>query len=340
MTQVILDKKTEEELRRARLETNQLIFESDTKKLVLFDGATNNKYETGGGVESIPGPPGPRGISGATGSSGAQGTQGYQGSQGSQGNQGLLGNRGYQGIPGSGFSGPSLTLTNGSYSTTLATDSAGRFDITPSDGYYVDVNTWSLNVCCSNQYLRIIGMAGEGNPCLASSTGYIQFRNAINGGAAALGIPDYRLADGYFTNIHSTNAVTVDSDEEKKTEIIDIPYGLEFIEKLRPVSYKWLNHEVIYDNEDPENPVKTIEMTTHDRRHFGLIGQDIEKVMDDMNIDSNDLGAYVKDDEGSLALRYEEFIAPMIKSIQELSEQNKKLLTQLEEQGIIIKGDS
>jgi hypothetical protein len=58
-----------------------------------------------------------------------------------------------------------------------------------------------------------------------------------------LGATATRFTNGYFTNITTTNAVTVDSDETAKTDIVTSTLGLNLIEKLRPVSYKWENYD-------------------------------------------------------------------------------------------------
>ena len=63
---------------------------------------------------------------------------------------------------------------------------------------------------------------------------------------------------------------------------------------------------------------------THGRTHYGMIAQDVEKVLD-----GKDFGGFVNHNysledgtEGKgelhMSLRYEEFISPMIKSIQEV----------------------
>jgi hypothetical protein len=148
--------------------------------------------------------------------------------------------------------------------------------------------------------------------------------------SGTLGITGTRISNAYYTNITSTNALTVDSDETKKTDIVDSVLGLDFINALRPVSYKWLNYEYTVTKMIPNEvgelvATEVVKETAHDRTHYGLVAQDIEKVMADLNIDSKDLGAYVKDEDGKLGIRYGELIAPLIKAIQELSARIKAL---------------
>ena len=173
-----------------------------------------------------------------------------------------------------------------------------------------------------------------------------------------------------WDNIFIQNSATV-SDERHKEDIEDTSLGLEFINKLRPVSFKrkdWDDEvevegshdaqpaqyrggsdEILYEEGDdiPEGKkvgdvkkaavlgnkvadatdateavMETVEHR-YNRKHQGLIAQEVKKVLDDMSIDTNDFAGYVdaniKDDTDRLLLRYIEFIAPLIKSVQELS---------------------
>ena len=76
--------------------------------------------------------------------------------------------------------------------------------------------------------------------------------------------------------------------------------GLDFINKLKPVTYNWKD----------ESRSKKL--------HYGLVVQDIIKVLEEENIELNDFGAI--NDEGKFyGLNYSEFISPLIKAVQELS---------------------
>jgi hypothetical protein len=59
------------------------------------------------------------------------------------------------------------------------------------------------------------------------------------------------------------------------------------------------------------------------RRHLGLIAQEVKEAIDKNNIDPKDFGPWILTDtenpDSDQALRYEEFISPIIKAIQELS---------------------
>jgi hypothetical protein len=160
-----------------------------------------------------------------------------------------------------------------------------------------------------------------------------------------------------LTTTFAYGSVQNRSDQRDKAEIRDTLLGLDFVLSLRPVDYKWDMREDykparpdIVKPELPNNP--TAEQTAeynialdsynsiisawqqsirisnlvHDgskirtRYHHGLIAQEVKSVLDSKGID---FGGYqdhsVKGGEDVLSLGYSEFIAPLIKAIQELN---------------------
>ena len=109
-----------------------------------------------------------------------------------------------------------------------------------------------------------------------------------------------------FDNVRATNGTIETSDKNLKNTIVTSDLGLDFINKLNPVSYKFNN--------------KT-------RTHYGLISQEIETVLGTISKSATDFAGFCKDevdDDGNAmtpkyGLRYTEFISPIIKAIQELS---------------------
>ena len=147
-------------------------------------------------------------------------------------------------------------------------------------------------------------------------------------GAVAIGNFLYPIVDNTWTcgqngnrwsAIWAANGVIQTSDEREKTEIITSQLGLDFINKLNPVSYKWKSggNKVIETNEQGE--VTKIESTKGERTHFGLLAQEVKKSLPD----GVDFGGWILTDKenpnSQQALRYDQFIAPLIKAIQELS---------------------
>ncbi len=98
-------------------------------------------------------------------------------------------------------------------------------------------------------------------------------------------------------------AWTITSDKRWKDQIQDVGYGLDFIDSLHPVSYV---------RKDAGSGAK---------QEYGFIAQDVEKVFEQFGDKTQ--GMLTKTDKGYLELRYNDFFAPIVKAIQELSTMNR-----------------
>lgn len=118
--------------------------------------------------------------------------------------------------------------------------------------------------------------------------------------------------------IYSTKSTIATSDREEKKNITIIDKAKEFIMKLKPVSYMFNN-------------------ATADRHHYGFIAQDVEEAMNELDMTSIDFGGLCKDlkegsdDEYIYGLRYEEFIAPLVATVQQQQKEIDELKSAIEE---------
>ena len=141
-----------------------------------------------------------------------------------------------------------------------------------------------------------------------SGHGGIQFGNnnitPMSAGSEADNAVDLGASNLRYDDIYATNSSIQTSDQQEKNTIEDSDLGLDFVKRLSPKSY-------IFNG-------KT-------RTHYGLIAQDVETVLSDINKPTSGFAGFVKDDiseeqDGSLyryGLRYTEFVAPLIKAIKE-----------------------
>lgn len=125
---------------------------------------------------------------------------------------------------------------------------------------------------------------------------------------------------GAGTTPYAYNALQVRSDIRDKTDIRDSVLGLDFIEKLRPVDYKW-NYRELYENND--NSSEELKGT---RYHHGFIAQEVGEIIKETGVD---FGGYqdhtVNGGCDVQTIGYEELIAPMVAAIKELSARVKEL---------------
>ncbi len=181
----------------------------------------------------------------------------------------------------------------------------------------------------SERYIGLIPAYVSGG----TEFGYLSLNNVqasllVNGSLRPLGChpwasANYNLGSAslQWSQIYLVNNPIVSSDQNYKTDIVDSNLGLDFVNDLRPVSFK-LTHT------DGREGVRT---------HYGLIAQEVESVLGD---DASDTAIWTKEtieaspevpaDEGlpglpaveeheKQGLRYDELISPMIKAIQELT---------------------
>lgn len=124
------------------------------------------------------------------------------------------------------------------------------------------------------------------------------------------------------TTTYAYGAVQDRSDARDKADIQETDLGLAFIDKLKPVKFKW-NYREDYEGDNDGSKIRN-------RYHQGLLAQDVKDVMDNLNID---FGGYqdhsINGGGDRLTLGYNEFIAPMIKAIQELSDQNRQMMNRI-----------
>jgi hypothetical protein len=183
-------------------------------------------------------------------------------------------------------------------------------------------------------------------PTWDSSTGYeyvrfisdcdtarsMYFNRHIQTGGSVYPTDDGTRYLGYSGNrwntVYATTGTINTSDQNEKTDIADSDLGLNFINALRPVSFKWI------DRGGGEAGVRT---------HYGLLGQEVESVLGDaapttaiwtksaipasaaVEETYNDNGTIEMEGKAAVeehdlqGLRYEELISPLIKAIQELT---------------------
>ncbi|NVN92828.1 MAG: tail fiber domain-containing protein [Desulfuromonadales bacterium] len=129
-----------------------------------------------------------------------------------------------------------------------------------------------------------------------ASANYFTNATAIGNGATVDASNKVRIGNSFVTVIEGPVNMTVGSDSRLKKDVEYIGQGLAFIRALRPVQYRLKNG--------------------NDRIDFGFIAQDIEALL---GTEYNVLGVGA-DSERTLSLRYTDFIAPLVKAMQEQQE--------------------
>lgn len=197
----------------------------------------------------------------------------------------------------------------------------------------------SLYSALGNNTSEYMYVCADSNIALAPNCNTIANRKLIwisgtqfypeTSGSHTLGTSTYK-----WGQIYSTASSISTSDANQKHDIAELDStSVDFILGLSPKSYKF--------NDGTSN-----------RDHWGLIAQDVEELMTELQMDSKDFAGFIKspkekieneatgelvldlDADGNAqyeyALRYEEFIAPLIKTVQEQQKQIEELRTEIE----------
>lgn len=173
------------------------------------------------------------------------------------------------------------------------------------------------------------------------------FSTALGYNSVVTASNEMRLGNS-STTVKLGNGTTVTSDKRDKIDISENELGLDFINSLKTVKWHDNNRDKYFKKEFDketstehviiENGVPVIIQDEYEsgsrkgtRWHRGLVAQDVLELIDSKNFSAvKDTTVNNKDKHiEELTLDYNQFIAPMIKAIQEMSEKVKYLEEQL-----------
>ncbi len=150
-----------------------------------------------------------------------------------------------------------------------------------------------------------------------------------------------RIGDGSVTSIGGYTDWSNISDGRIKKNIKQNVPGLEFINKLKPVTYnlnldaadrimqtqtgKEKNRKI----SETDKEVLTARKAKEQIVYTGLVAQEVEKAAKELNYDFSGVDA-AKNDKDLYGLRYSQFVVPLVKAVQELSAENEVLKSENE----------
>lgn len=184
-----------------------------------------------------------------------------------------------------------------------------------------------------------------GYSALSNNTAY-SYCTGLGYNAQVTGDRQVQLG-GASDTIYAQKAVVTRSDERDKIDITDSDLGLNFILKLKPRRYKMNPREAYFQTTENTEMISE-NIATNDytapndgskarkRPHYGLVAQEVKQAMNELDIDfAGYLDSKVDGGEDVLSLGYTEFIAPMIKAIQ----QQQEMIEALKKEILFLKGD-
>jgi hypothetical protein len=180
---------------------------------------------------------------------------------------------------------------------------------------------------------------GTGNICIgynadpyASTTTYSIVLGTGLTGTAASRVHIGNSSSHIYNDFNSNATWTHSSDKRQKIDIKEDKLGLDFINDMKPVTFKhkspsefpkeWTSYDA--EDKEPMGGDKTV---------HGLIAQDVKEALDKQGIDT--FGGWDVGPDGRQSVSFEAFVLPLINSVKELTkkvEEQQKEINKLKKQ--------
>ena len=189
--------------------------------------------------------------------------------------------------------------------------------------YNTAVGFEAMNSNTTGAYNTAVGFrANSLGTILENSTG-------IGWGAEPSASNTIVIGNSLVTSIGGQVAWTTLSDGRFKKNIKENVVGLDFIMKLKPITYNYdANAIASFRNTSDENRLRESEALMEKEVQSGFIAQDVEQAANEVNYNFHGVDA-PKNKESSYSLRYAEFVVPLVKGMQEQQEEIIKLKRQI-----------
>jgi len=221
----------------------------------------------------------------------------------------------------SGYSITTANFNTGVGNNTLYTCTTGGSNTANGRWSLYNLTTGSLNSCLGrNSGVNIT--TGENNICI----GYQAGATSSPSGQITTGSNNVVLGNNSISNLYCADASISSSDSRDKTDVTDFTKGLEWIEALRPVTFRW-DRRTWYGTE--EEPYGTPDGSKKRQRlHLGFLAQEalaVEQANGYGNSNDDSLILNLTDDGMSYGMKYERLVPILVNAIKELSTRVKTL---------------
>jgi len=218
----------------------------------------------------------------------------------------------------------------GAYTAVQNNDEIGAIEFCASDGTDLATRAASIGVAVdgtpgSNDMPgRLVfsttadGASSPTERMRIQSGGYARFGGFILPATGADNTYQVGASGERWSAIWAANGTIQTSDKRAKKDIAASVLGSEFIKQLNPISYKWIEGGKIETDQRNDDNTIVYESVPGTRTHWGFIAQEVKEAVDAAGVDFGGWVLTDKDDPDSQqALRYDQFIAPLTKALQE-----------------------
>ena len=187
-----------------------------------------------------------------------------------------------------------------------------------SDGYQNVAVGHEAGLNGNNTQCTFVGASADNNGGNARTNS-----TAIGYGAIIYGSNMVRVGNASVVSIGGYAEWTNISDKRFKTNIKEDVPGLNFILKLRPVTYQ-LDLQAINKHLGIKNASKELNAAKQKAIQTGFIAQEVEKTANDIGYEFSGVDK-PEDERGEYGLRYAQFVVPLVKGMQEQQKQIQRL---------------
>ena len=208
----------------------------------------------------------------------------------------------------------------------MGRNSSGDLDNAINGNACTVVGNYSLRAQLSGAYNSVFGFNAS-NFSFDNVTG--NYNTSLGYGAkmsARTSSYQFTLGNGDTNNLRCADtSISSLSDRRDKTEIIDSPYGLEFIKSVRPVQFKW-NKRKLTEHENKPGRVDPLK----DKVRVGFIAQELQAAQNAVSNTTKDiLNLVQEDDPRRLEAKQGNLLPIIVKAVQELSAKVDELTTRV-----------
>ena len=195
--------------------------------------------------------------------------------------------------------------------------------------YNTGIGAYSMYQITEGEYNSGLGknsgmsLTTGSNNCLL---GYQAGAGQSPSGNITTGSNNVVLGNNSISNLYCADATISSSDSRDKTDVTSFTIGLNWIEALRPVTYRW-DRRTWYGTD--EEPYGTPDGSKKRQRlHIGFLAQEaleVEKANGYGNSNDDSLLINLTDDGMSYGMKYERLVPILVNAIKELSARVKTL---------------
>ena len=226
------------------------------------------------------------------------------------------------------------TLTTGNHNTGIGYQ-AGGAEATMTGSQNTCLGNYAGFGITSGSTNTIVGYdagqnisSGGNNTVIGNAAGI----TGSPGGNIVTGSNNLHLGDENVSSCQIQTDWTVASDQRDKTDFTALDIGLDFVNNLKPYTYKW-DKRIKYVSKENRSTVD-LDTITHDGTHkedwldLGFKAQDVEaleKAAGYKIADKTNLTTSLTEDGKQYGIKYSNFVPILVKAVQELSAKVKVL---------------